>query len=118
MTDILPCPFCGGNKIEPYQEFERAKWGRMMCAECGAMGSDVRTGYAGPELWRDKAAVEWNRRAGPSDEDVERVAQALLDRRGFGFYLDPMEGGQDAYDITLDALEEARAAIAALRAKP
>lgn len=64
MTDILPCPFCGGNKIEPHQEFERAKWGRMMCAECGAMGPDVRTGYAGPEEWRDEATAEWNRRVG------------------------------------------------------
>lgn len=45
---------------------------------------------------------------------VVAVAQALLHRRGFGFYTDPMEGGQDAYDISIEALAEAEVAIAAM----
>lgn len=44
---------------------------------------------------------------------VERMAEAILARRGFGFYTDPMEGGQDAYDISCETIEEARAALAA-----
>ena len=50
-----------------------------------------------------------------TDEMVERAAIAILDRRGFGFYIDPMEGGQDAYDISCEALNEARAALSAAR---
>jgi hypothetical protein len=46
--------------------------------------------------------------------DRERIARVLLERRGFGFYEDPMEGGQDAYDLTLEALVEADAVIATL----
>lgn len=44
----------------------------------------------------------------------ERIALMLLSRRGFGFYLNPMEGGQDAYDLTLEALDEADAIITVL----
>lgn len=43
---------------------------------------------------------------------VVEVAVAILARRGFGFYACPMEGGQDAYDISCEAIEEARAALA------
>lgn len=42
------------------------------------------------------------------------IAETLLSRRGFGFYTNPMDGGQDAYDISCDALEDARAALSAL----
>jgi len=46
---------------------------------------------------------------------LEQIATALLDVRGFRFYSDPMEGGQDAYDISLQALEEARALLPFVR---
>ena len=46
------------------------------------------------------------------DARREEIARVLLDRRGFGFYLDPMEGGQDAYDLTLEALADAAAILA------
>ena len=49
----------------------------------------------------------------PKRED-ERAAEALCERRGFGFYTDPMEGGQDAYDISMDALEDVRVVREAL----
>lgn len=45
---------------------------------------------------------------------IERAAEALLARRGFGFYTDPMEGGQDAYDLSLEAIDEVRIVAAAL----
>ncbi len=48
------------------------------------------------------------------DEDaVERVAMALVHSQGFGWYDNPMDGGQDAYNICLAALDDARVAIAA-----
>jgi hypothetical protein len=43
---------------------------------------------------------------------VEELAAQLCDMRGFGYYTDPMEGGQDAYDISCDAEREARALLA------
>lgn len=51
----------------------------------------------------------------PTDDEVERGARALLERRGFGFYTDPMEDGQDAYDISCEALEEVRVVLKAVR---
>ena len=50
------------------------------------------------------------------DPDVEIVARAILDHQGFGFYTDPMEGGQDAYDISMDAVTVAEHIVMALRA--
>lgn len=43
---------------------------------------------------------------------LERMAEAVLTRHGFGFARTPMDDGQDAYDITCDAVEDARAAYA------
>lgn len=56
----------------------------------------------------------WNKHAAPTAPAREIVARALLKHRGFGFYDDPVEGGGDAYDITLNALDEADAVLAAL----
>lgn len=50
----------------------------------------------------------------PTQELLDKIATALLASRGFGFCTDPAEGGQDAYDLTLQALEEARAVAAIL----
>jgi hypothetical protein len=69
-------------------------------------------------LWRtaDEAAAESERaHKAPRQEvsvTVEELAAQLCDMRGFGYYTDPMEGGQDAYDISCDAEREARALLA------
>ncbi len=43
-----------------------------------------------------------------SDPDLRvKIAQKLLERQAFGYYTDPMEGGQDAYDISCATLDEA-----------
>ena len=42
----------------------------------------------------------------PHEDLVEAVVRRRLSARGFGFYLDPMEGGQDAYDITMEEMNE------------
>jgi hypothetical protein len=44
---------------------------------------------------------------------IEAAATAICARRGFGYYTDPMEGGQDAYDISVEAFNEAREALVA-----
>lgn len=46
---------------------------------------------------------------------IERAAAALLAHRGLGFYTDPMEGGQDAYDLSCQAMDEVRVVIEAMR---
>ena len=49
-----------------------------------------------------------------TDKAIKRAAQALVQDWGFGWYDDPMEGGQDAYDICLRAVDEVRVVAAAL----
>lgn len=41
------------------------------------------------------------------DNLTELLAKAICEHRGFGYYTDPMEGGQDAYDISQEAYREA-----------
>jgi hypothetical protein len=56
--------------------------------------------------------------AQPSEDEVERVARVILNQRGFEFYDDPMEGGQNAYDLTCEAINEAREILAAIFSRP
>jgi hypothetical protein len=44
-------------------------------------------------------------------ELVETMAIEALYRRGFCYYTDPMEGGQNAYDLSCEAREEAEAML-------
>jgi hypothetical protein len=41
------------------------------------------------------------------DNLTELLAMAICEFRGFGYYTDPMEGGQDAFDISQEAYREA-----------
>lgn len=50
-----------------------------------------------------------------SDHDAATAASAMLAHQGYGFYTDPMEGGQDAYDMSMEMLDLAQAAVNALR---
>jgi len=64
MTDLLRCPFCGGEAVltdwsipfsDPYDVV-------IDCASCGAQ---LRGPFAGtPELARSAATAAWNRRVG------------------------------------------------------
>lgn len=53
-----------------------------------------------------------------NEDDLERAshigAAMLCSCRGFGYYTDPMEGGQDAYDISMEAYREIRVVYGAL----
>lgn len=72
----LPCPFCGGTKIET-QEGSTFRWWYASCGECGAQAGEIRRQTLGEgtnEEWdaqaRADALAAWNRRAAlaPSPE--------------------------------------------------
>jgi transcription elongation factor Elf1 len=62
MKEPLPCPFCGHVGVVPHDD-SSSKWGAASCAECGACGPEVRTGYQEPDSWMPGAIEEWNRRS-------------------------------------------------------
>ena len=83
MSDKLkPCPFCSNKKHFNFTTYQTTKWGQVECAECGAQGPEVRTGYHDTTLcrpinevknmlpWHDEAIDAWNRRAGDADKDT------------------------------------------------
>ena len=49
-----------------------------------------------------------------TDALAEAMARDWIERHGLGWYDDPMEGGQDAYDICQDAFYDMRDALAAM----
>ena len=63
MSDKKPCPFCGDTCASC--QATGAKWGAVVCGNCGARGPEVRTGYDISENapWHDQAYKEWNTRS-------------------------------------------------------
>lgn len=69
MTIPKPCPFCG-NKNVAVVEGSTFRWRACACAECGAIGPEVRMQTSGTgtrEEWENKAKADavaaWNERA-------------------------------------------------------
>ena len=64
MSDLKPCPFCGG-KAEIQHTEKRSEYGEcafIVCTHCGANGQMVTKAWA---YSADEKAIEaWNRRAG------------------------------------------------------
>lgn len=58
MTDLKPCPFCGGKASMAYW----AQVSCVVCQKCGAMGAMVSDSYEAGD-GKEKAAEAWNRRA-------------------------------------------------------
>lgn len=63
MTDLKPCPFCGGEAKRSIETFERTILSWIYCTNCGAAG-----GYRPTEA---EAIAAWNTRA-------ERTCRAEL----------------------------------------
>jgi hypothetical protein len=87
MIEHKPCPFCGHADAAPYQEYERAKWGMIVCSYCGACGPEVRTQYAMPEdhAWYDAAWKEWDAREDGLERDALRYRWLRIDERWLDF---------------------------------
>lgn len=73
---IMPCPFCGGTRVE-FEE-ENFKWCRVICVDCGASSGSVRRyeHFKKPldvTTAKDRAFAEWNRR-------VANYARSRLER--------------------------------------
>ena len=70
MSELKPCPFCGGEAIVVKTE----RCGRYIeCWDCGGRTEEFETDYAGSA--HDKAISAWNRRAQhmPTVDTVEVV---------------------------------------------
>jgi Lar family restriction alleviation protein len=66
---VMPCPFCGGTKVNIIEGLT-FRWRRAECQECEAMAGAVRVQTMGDgtdEEWETEAADEafkqWNKRA-------------------------------------------------------
>lgn len=59
--NILPCPFCGGDRLEldTYKD-EKGRSGCVHCNDCGGMGGHA---FGDEEMARAKAIMIWNHRA-------------------------------------------------------
>lgn len=75
-SELLPCPFCGGDKIDGM--FIRDGW-RIGCMDCSAGVSAYH-----PEAHK-KAAEKWNRRAPPPQTKMQGdFLKPSTTARGFG----------------------------------
>lgn len=57
MTNLKPCPFCGGKASLVY--LEPVSW--VVCQKCGAVSAMARDSYEVGDS-KEKAAEAWNRR--------------------------------------------------------
>lgn len=67
LPDLLPCPFCGSNKIDNFV--------RTTCEDCGASTKRFHTGDTRTEKYLSREA--WNTRANPPSADC--VTQEMYD---------------------------------------
>lgn len=112
MTELLPCPFCGGTPTLEEPSADGAQ--RVVCRNIRCFGPATS-----PVVYAADAIAMWNRRPSPSISEGEAAARAILKVR---FY-DPepeMYAGIEAFfdyisktDHWPEANEEARAAILA-----
>ena len=58
MSELLPCPFCGGKARWRYQK----PIGWVMCKECGASSAALSDNYEEADC-QQEAIAAWNRRA-------------------------------------------------------
>ena len=54
MTDLLPCPFCGGEAKRSTETFERTLLSWVYCVECGAADGYRHTEYEAIAAWNTR----------------------------------------------------------------
>jgi Lar family restriction alleviation protein len=64
MTNLKPCPFCGGPEVTLY--YGPTGWPKFLCQDCRATGPQMNT--------REEAEDRWNARA--TDPAVKRLMEA------------------------------------------
>jgi len=73
MSDLKPCPFCGGDA-----HIERMGTARVsMQIECGECGAGMETG----ETWINEHS-SWNNRAQPTIADYLEANKEMIDKTG------------------------------------
>ena len=81
MTELLPCPFCGG-EAQPTAHLTYS-WFAPTCKSCGVRGPSVRIGNgATPQQMRellDRADALWNTRSSADCSNNLHVLTALAD---------------------------------------
>ena len=60
MTDLFPCPFCGGDKIR--QVMSGISGVRYQCVSCDTVGPDAKSSMTAIEKWntRSQPVCEWH----------------------------------------------------------
>lgn len=116
-----------GGSVEAALEYARERQkeliaqGASLCDECNGEGGSQASGVciqcrgAGVILPPDGLKLPSPAR---NDDAVEYATVALSERRGFRYATDPMEYGQDAFDLTNEAREEVRAILSSLAELP
>jgi hypothetical protein len=88
MSDLMPCPFCGGDADQDWWWNENGDGGgrgKVICIDCGAeaIGADPGWHHTAAEKAASKseAAAFWNRRALPSVTVQAQIGAAVLAER-------------------------------------
>lgn len=102
-TELLPCPFCGGEA--ELKEYKPNVSGVAICMECGARSSICKNNHTGG--WKPKAVEAWNTRTATTDTEFARaVHDGNLWRRVKGHIRCPNCGLNIESVIALDGCNE------------
>lgn len=89
---LLPCPFCGSNKVVWSEAFRRVR-----CNSCYIGTPNAGSAIALPrdvEALKMRAFKEWNARSFPSEADKKLLGDLYNDLRACGWllqYLEPLK---------------------------
>lgn len=83
-TEILPCPFCGGDKGLSFSEGTTFRWGIAQCNTCGASTGEVRRTYPDDGEWHKDAIEEWNTRVPSQQAEITRLNAIIADMKQVG----------------------------------